>query len=49
MLVLKEQEDFKTPIVVLTVEQNARDSFIIEGFEEYIKKPIDKEKVKKIF
>ena len=48
-LVLKEQENFKTPIIVLTVEHNARDSFLSDGFDEYIEKPIDEEKVKKIF
>lgn len=48
-LVLKEQEDFKTPIIVLTVEHNARDRFLSDGFDEYIEKPLDEEKVKKIF
>ena len=48
-LVLKEQENFKTPIVVLTVEHNARNRFLSDGFDEYIEKPLDEEKVKKIF
>lgn len=48
-LVLKEQEDFKTPIIVLTVEHNARDRFLSDGFDEYIEKPLDEEKVKKVF
>lgn len=48
-LVLKEREDFKIPIVVLTVEHNARDRFLSDGFDGYIEKPLDEEKVKKIF
>lgn len=45
---MKEREDFKIPIVVLTVEHNARDRFLSDGFDEYIEKPLDEEKVKKI-
>ena len=46
VLVLKEQENFKTPIIVLTVEQNQRSRFISNGFDDYIEKPIDEDKVK---
>ena len=46
---LKEDENFKTPIVILTTDFNARDKSLSYGFDEYIPKPIDEEKVKKIF
>ena len=49
VLSLKEQENFTTPIIVLTVEQNQRSRFISEGFDDYIEKPIDEDKVKKAF
>ena len=49
VLVLKEQENFTTPIIVLTVEQNQRSRFISDGFDDYIEKPIDEEKVKEVF
>ena len=49
VLVLKEQENFTTPIIVLTVEQNQRSRFISNGFDDYIEKPIDEEKVKEVF
>ena len=49
VLVLKEQENFTTPIIVLTVEQNQRSRFISDGFDDYIEKPIDEEKVKQVF
>lgn len=49
VLALKEQENFKTPIIVLTVEQNQRSRFISDGFDDYIEKPIDEEKVKEVF
>ena len=49
VLVLKEQENFTTPIIVLTVEQNQRSRFISDGFDDYIEKPIDEEKVKAVF
>ena len=49
VLVLKEQEKFNIPIIVLTVEQNARDRFLSYGFDDYIEKPIDEDKVKKAF
>ena len=49
VLLLKEQENFTTPIIVLTVEQNQRSRFISNGFDDYIEKPIDEEKVKEVF
>ena len=49
VLVLREQENFTIPIIVLTVEQNQRTRFISDGFDDYIEKPIDEEKVKKVF
>jgi len=49
VLVLKEQENFKTPIIVLTVEMKSRERFLSYGFEEYIEKPLNEEKVKKVF
>ena len=49
VLVLKEQEKFKTPIIVLTTEMKSRDRFLSYGFDEYIEKPLDEEKVKQVF
>ena len=46
---LKEDIDFKIPIVILTVDQNARNIYLDKGFDEYIEKPISEEKIKKIF
>lgn len=46
---LKEDKNFKIPIVILTVDQDARDIYLDKGFDEYIQKPIDEEKIKKIF
>lgn len=46
---LKEDENFKVPIVILTVDQDARDIYLDKGFDEYIQKPIDEEKIKKMF
>lgn len=46
---LKEDTDFKVPIVILTVDQNARNIYLDKGFDEYIEKPISEEKIKKIF
>lgn len=46
---LKEDENFKIPVVILTIDQDARDRFLNYGFDEYIPKPIDEEKVKEIF
>ena len=46
---LKEDTDFKIPIVILTVDQNARNIYLDKGFDEYIEKPISEQKIKKIF
>ena len=46
---LKEIDNFKIPIVILTVDQNARDKYLCDGFDEYIEKPIDEDKIKKVF
>lgn len=46
---LKEDTDFKVPIVILTVDQNARNIYLDKGFDEYIEKPISEEKIKRIF
>ena len=46
---LKENKDFKTPIIILTVDQDARSDYLKDGFDEYIPKPIDKDKVQDIF
>lgn len=49
VLILKERDNFKIPIIVLTVEMKSRDRFLSYGFDEYIEKPLDEEKVKKVF
>ena len=46
---LKEDVNFKIPIVILTVDEDARDIYLDKGFDEYIQKPIDEEKIIKIF
>lgn len=46
---LKENEDFKTPIIILTVDHNARGRYLSYGFDEYIQKPISEENVINIF
>lgn len=49
VLVLKEKENFNIPIVVLTTVMDSRDKFLGYGFDDYIEKPLDEEKVKKTF
>ena len=49
VLSLKENNNFSIPIIVLTVEQNARSEFISYGFDDYIEKTIDENKVKETF
>ena len=49
VLELKENDDFKIPVIVLTTEMKSRDRFLSYGFDEYIEKPLDEEKVKKVF
>lgn len=46
---LKKDKDFNIPIVILTVDQNARDKYLSQGFDDYIEKPLDEEKIKKTF
>ena len=46
---LKEDEKFDIPIVILTVDHNARDEYLSKGFDDYIEKPLDEEKIKKTF
>lgn len=47
---LKAQENFKTPIIILTIDQNARNHYVGNlGFDEYIPKSLDSEKVMKVF
>lgn len=46
---LREIKGFKTPVVIHTVSFNERHKFInIYGFDEYIEKPLDQEKLKPI-
>lgn len=45
---LKEIEDFKTPVIVLTVSDD-REKFISYGFDEHIQKLLDEEKVMSVF
>lgn len=49
VLSLKENNNFNIPIIVLTVEQNARSKFLSDGFDDYIEKPIDESKIKDTF
>ena len=43
---LREIENFHTPIIIHTITQNARHEFVDEdGFDEYIEKPLNIEKV----
>ena len=44
---LKNIENFSTPIIITTIDKN-RDYYINLGFDEYINKPLDIEKVKKV-
>jgi len=50
-MVLDEIKDNKIdiPVIILTVDQDSRNWFISKGFDEYIEKPIDEDKVIKIF
>ena len=43
---LRKIEGFNTPVVIHTVDLNARHEYVDEiGFDEYIEKPVDVEKV----
>ena len=47
---LKVKEGFNIPIIILTIDQDARELYVNElGFDEYIPKPLDVDKVKTIF
>lgn len=47
---LKAKEGFSTPIIILTIDQDARELYVDElGFDEYIPKPLDVDKVKRVF
>lgn len=42
---LKSRENFNIPIVVLTISQDKRNIFLDKGFDEYMSKLLDQEKV----
>ena len=46
---LKDIDGFKIPIIILTVDQDARDKYLSMGFDEYIPKPLDEDKVMETF
>lgn len=46
---LKENEHIDTPIVILTVDQNARKRYLDKGYDDYIPKPLTEEQVKEVF
>lgn len=47
---LKAKEGFNIPIIILTIDQDARELYVNKlGFDEYIPKPLDVDKVKKVF
>lgn len=46
---LKKEEKTDIPIVILTVDPDARDRYLRKGFDEYIQKPISEEKVIEVF
>ena len=47
---LKEIEGFNIPVIVLTISENERDTFVgYYGFDEYITKLLTQEKVKETF
>ena len=46
---IKFEEKNDIPIIILTVDQNARKEYISQGFDEYIEKPLDEKKVINVF
>ena len=42
---LKLNKDFSIPVIVLTVDESGRKEFIADGFDEYILKPLETEKI----
>ena len=50
LTLLKQLEDFKTPVVVLTADamQGQREMYINSGFDDYISKPIDKKELSRV-
>lgn len=46
---LKKYKDFKTPIVILTVDNKKREHYISLGFDDYIEKPLNEEKIRSMF
>lgn len=47
--ILKKMHNFNTPVIINTVIRNEKDYFInICGFDGYLEKPIDQEKLEKI-
>ena len=47
---LKEDKNFKTPVVVLTADavKGQKEKYISEGFDDYMSKPIDKKELSRI-
>ena len=46
---LKQIKDFDIPVVIHTISENERNHFIDDcGFDEYIVKPLNQEKVKPV-
>lgn len=47
---LKELDNFKTPIVVLTADaiQGQKEKYLVSGFADYISKPIDKSELSRV-
>ena len=50
MKILKGNESFTTPIVVLTANaiEGARENYLKEGFNDYLAKPIDKKELERV-
>ena len=47
---LKEDKNFKTPVVVLTADavKGQKEKYISEGFDDYMSKPIDKKELSRV-